>query len=170
MAEKGFLPMRRSKTYAARHCGSGLFWWPRWLAVAFERAATLPALPMCSRFAPLLPQRGQHAGCGQLSGHFVHWRVAAPQDRARSGGNTSGGNHVGTPFGVKMFSEGALIVGFSDLNTPDGTANPAKKAGLRLGDRVVRMDDTPDRDERCRARCSGNGRRRTGAGGLYPQW
>ena len=48
----------------------------------------------------------------------------------------------GTPFGVKMFSEGALIVGFSDLNTPDGTANPAKKAGLRLGDRVVRMDDT----------------------------
>ena len=48
----------------------------------------------------------------------------------------------GTPFGVKMFSEGALIVGFSDLSTSDGTANPAKKAGLRLGDRVVRMDDT----------------------------
>ena len=48
----------------------------------------------------------------------------------------------GTPFGVKMFSEGALIVGFSDLNTPDGTANPAKKAGLRLGDRVIRMGNT----------------------------
>ena len=46
----------------------------------------------------------------------------------------------GTPFGVKMFSEGALIVGFSDLNTAKGTINPAKKAGLRLGDRVVRMD------------------------------
>ena len=46
----------------------------------------------------------------------------------------------GTPFGVKMFSEGALIVGFSDLNTAEGTINPAKKAGLRLGDRVVRMD------------------------------
>ena len=41
-----------------------------------------------------------------------------------------------------MFSEGALIVGFSDLNTAKGTINPAKKAGLRLGDRVVRMDDT----------------------------
>lgn len=39
-----------------------------------------------------------------------------------------------------MFSEGALIVGFSDLNTAEGTVNPAKKAGLRLGDRVVRMD------------------------------
>lgn len=45
----------------------------------------------------------------------------------------------GTPFGVKMFSEGALIVGFSDLNTQNGPLNPAKQAGLRLGDRVIRM-------------------------------
>lgn len=48
----------------------------------------------------------------------------------------------GTPFGVKMFSEGALIVGFSDLNTDSGSVNPAKKAGLRLGDRVIRMGGT----------------------------
>ena len=48
----------------------------------------------------------------------------------------------GTPFGVKMFSEGALIVGFSDLNTTGGSVNPAKKAGLRLGDRVIRMGNT----------------------------
>ena len=46
----------------------------------------------------------------------------------------------GTPFGVKMFSEGALVVGFSDLNTAEGTVNPAKQAGLRMGDRVIRMD------------------------------
>ena len=49
----------------------------------------------------------------------------------------------GTPFGVKMFSEGALVVGFSDLNTADGFVNPAKKAGLKLGDRVIRMGQTP---------------------------
>ena len=48
----------------------------------------------------------------------------------------------GTPFGVKMFSEGALVVGFSDLNTADGTVNPAKRAGLRLGDRVIRLGET----------------------------
>ena len=48
----------------------------------------------------------------------------------------------GTPFGVKMFSEGALVVGFSNLNTADGTENPAKAAGLRLGDRVIRMGQT----------------------------
>ena len=47
----------------------------------------------------------------------------------------------GTPFGVKMFSEGALIVAFRPEH-PGRHANPAKKAGLRLGDRVVRMDDT----------------------------
>ena len=32
----------------------------------------------------------------------------------------------GTPFGVKMFSEGALIVGFSDVEQASGgTTNPA---------------------------------------------
>ena len=46
----------------------------------------------------------------------------------------------GTPFGVKMFSEGALLVGFSDIDSPGGsTVNPAKAAGLRLGDRVIRI-------------------------------
>ncbi len=48
----------------------------------------------------------------------------------------------GTPFGVKMFSEGALVVGFSDVDTAAGTVNPAKQAGLRLGDRVIRMGNT----------------------------
>ena len=50
----------------------------------------------------------------------------------------------GTPFGVKMFSEGALIVGFTDLTDAAGApVNPAKSAGLRLGDRVICIGDTP---------------------------
>ena len=48
----------------------------------------------------------------------------------------------GTPFGVKMFSEGALIVGFSEVHTAAGAVNPAKLSGLRLGDRVIRMGQT----------------------------
>ena len=48
----------------------------------------------------------------------------------------------GTPFGIKMFSEGALVVGFSDLNTEEGAVNPAKQAGLRLGDRVICIGET----------------------------
>ncbi len=43
----------------------------------------------------------------------------------------------GTPFGVKMFSDGALIVAFTDISTQTGDANPAKEAGLRLGDLIV---------------------------------
>ena len=53
----------------------------------------------------------------------------------------------GTPFGVKMFSEGALIVGFSDVEKASGgTTNPAKGAGLRLGDRVIRIGATATED------------------------
>ena len=43
----------------------------------------------------------------------------------------------GTPFGVKMFSNGALVVAFSDLYTARGSENPAKEAGLRLGDLIT---------------------------------
>lgn len=51
----------------------------------------------------------------------------------------------GTPFGIKMFSDGALIVGFSDLYTENGQANPAKEAGLKLGDLIVSVDGTATR-------------------------
>lgn len=43
----------------------------------------------------------------------------------------------GTPFGIKMFSDGALVVAFSDRYTVLGAENPAKEAGLRLGDLIV---------------------------------
>ncbi len=43
----------------------------------------------------------------------------------------------GIPFGVKLFSDGALVVAFSDRYTALGSENPAKAAGLRLGDLIV---------------------------------
>lgn len=46
----------------------------------------------------------------------------------------------GTPFGIKMFSNGALVVAFSDLYTNLGSENPAKEAGLRLGDLIISAD------------------------------
>lgn len=51
----------------------------------------------------------------------------------------------GTPFGIKMFSDGALVVGFSDLYTENGQANPAKEAGLKLGDLIVSVDGVATR-------------------------
>ena len=46
----------------------------------------------------------------------------------------------GTPFGIKMFSKGAMVVGFSDIHTNAGYANPAKSAGLKLGDCILTMN------------------------------
>ncbi len=40
----------------------------------------------------------------------------------------------GTPFGIKMFANGAMVVGFSDIYASTGYENPAKTAGLKMGD------------------------------------
>ena len=46
--------------------------------------------------------------------------------------------HVcGTPCGIKMFANGAMVVGFSDIYTASGYKNPAKTAGLKMGDVIV---------------------------------
>ena len=51
----------------------------------------------------------------------------------------------GTPFGVKLFSDGALVVAFSDRYTVLGSENPAKAAGLRLGDLIISANGRPVR-------------------------
>lgn len=52
----------------------------------------------------------------------------------------------GTPFGIKMFAEGATVVGFTDIPAPGGGANPAKSAGLKIGDRILSIDGTATHD------------------------
>lgn len=49
----------------------------------------------------------------------------------------------GIPFGVKMFANGTLVVGFSDLSTVSGSHNPAKDAGLCIGDLILSVDGCP---------------------------
>lgn len=49
----------------------------------------------------------------------------------------------GTPFGIKMFSDGAMVVGFTDIRTPLGYRNPAKEAGLKLGDLLLSIGGQP---------------------------
>lgn len=48
----------------------------------------------------------------------------------------------GWAFGLKMFSAGVMIVSFSDIYTEAGYQNPAKKAGLQLGDYLVSINGT----------------------------
>ena len=45
----------------------------------------------------------------------------------------------GTPFGIKMFQDGVMVVGFSDIFTDKGNKNPAKDAGLQMGDLVTSL-------------------------------
>ncbi len=47
---------------------------------------------------------------------------------------------LGTPFGMKIYTEGVLISDFSDIITKNGNRNPAKEAGLKVGDYIVSVN------------------------------
>ena len=46
----------------------------------------------------------------------------------------------GTPFGIRLFADGVMVVGLADVQTGSGSVNPAVKAGLKVGDVIVRVD------------------------------
>ena len=47
---------------------------------------------------------------------------------------------LGSPFGLKIYTEGVLVVGFSDVETENGTVNPAKDCGIMVGDAVLSVN------------------------------
>ena len=47
---------------------------------------------------------------------------------------------VGSAVGIKLLSDGVLVVGFTDVATAGGPANPARQAGLKEGDVITRLD------------------------------
>ena len=46
----------------------------------------------------------------------------------------------GVPFGIKLYTDGVLIVGMSDVQTAAGGVNPAAAAGIRIGDTILSID------------------------------
>ena len=46
----------------------------------------------------------------------------------------------GAPFGVKMFTRGVIVVGFSDIQGEQGRCNPARTAGLKAGDIILEIN------------------------------
>lgn len=48
----------------------------------------------------------------------------------------------GHPFGIKMFTDGVLVVGMSDVDTAAGAYNPAQSAGMKTGDVIISIDGT----------------------------
>ncbi len=46
----------------------------------------------------------------------------------------------GTPFGIKLYMDGVLVVGLADVVTAAGAVNPATAAGVVVGDTVVAVN------------------------------
>ena len=46
----------------------------------------------------------------------------------------------GTPFGIKMFTDGLMIVGMSDIPYQGGRVNPARDSGLKVGDILEKIN------------------------------
>lgn len=49
----------------------------------------------------------------------------------------------GMPFGIKFYTEGVTVVGISEVETANGTVNPAADAGLRAKDMILRINGQP---------------------------
>lgn len=66
----------------------------------------------------------------------------------------------GMPFGIKMFTDGVIIVGLSDIQHGTQNLSPAKDAGLKVGDVLTAIDDIRlERNEDvagCISTCQGN--------------
>ncbi len=46
----------------------------------------------------------------------------------------------GMPFGIRMFTDGVVVVGLADIKTGTGSVNPALEAGLKVGDVITAID------------------------------
>ena len=46
----------------------------------------------------------------------------------------------GTPFGIKAYTDGVLVVGLCPVDTHDGNEDPAREAGVRVGDVILSVD------------------------------
>ncbi len=45
-------------------------------------------------------------------------------------------NLLGIPFGIKIYTDGVLVVDMADVDTEKGNVNPAKSAGIKIGDTI----------------------------------
>ncbi len=48
---------------------------------------------------------------------------------------------LGTPFGIKLYTKGVVVVGSESILTKDGYVNPAEVAGLKQGDIITAVNE-----------------------------
>lgn len=74
--------------------------------------------------------------------------AGAPGALAAEGQTVNGGTAtrwvipVGHTVGIKLFSDGVLVVGFSGVPAAEGSVTPAKSCGLREGDVITHINST----------------------------
>jgi len=44
---------------------------------------------------------------------------------------------LGTPFGMKIYTEGVLVINVTEVKTENGNINPAEKGGIKKGDYII---------------------------------
>lgn len=47
----------------------------------------------------------------------------------------------GESFGIKLYTDGVIVVGTKDVETADGKCNPAREAGLEKGDIIISINN-----------------------------
>ena len=47
---------------------------------------------------------------------------------------------LGVPFGMKIYTKGVLVTDMTDVKTTNGNINPAKIAGLKIGDYIISVN------------------------------
>lgn len=47
---------------------------------------------------------------------------------------------LGNPFGMKIYTDGVLVIESTDISTESGTVNPALSAGIKTGDYIKTVD------------------------------
>ena len=81
---------------------------------------------------PETPQKGEIKLLGLLPVKTVDVQIVEHREVLVSG----------VPFGLKLYSEGVIVVGMTEVDSPDGNKNPAKDAGLQVGDILLSINGT----------------------------
>lgn len=77
------------------------------------------------------------AAVGLLGGGSAAWAAEEP---AMTGSEIRKVVPVGRAVGIKLFSDGVLVVGFSQIPAAEGNAAPARECGLREGDIITHIN------------------------------